>query len=185
MITFTLLPWSVQAALIALVLAAAAYDVRYRRIPNWLNMTGILAGIGLNAVVGAHVGGFAFALKGLALGFGFYLALYALRAMGAGDVKLMGAVGAMVGWQNWLGIMLLTAIMGGVAAVALAARRKRLGSTFWNMCFILGEAKKLRPAYLGRQELDVKNSKSLGLPHGAVIAVASIFFLVIGPIVTR
>ena len=42
---------------------------------------------------------------------------------------------------------------------------------------ILNEMKSGRPAYLVREELDVKSSKSLGLPHGAVIAVGTLFFL--------
>ena len=52
--------------------------------------------------------------------------LYALRAMGAGDVKLMAAVGSMVGWEDWFGIFIITAIVGGVAALLLVLFRGRL-----------------------------------------------------------
>jgi prepilin peptidase CpaA len=45
------------------------------------------------------------------------MALYALRAMGAGDVKLMAAVASLVGWQNWIAIFLITALIGGAAAL--------------------------------------------------------------------
>ncbi len=170
-------PLAIEAALIALLICAAAYDIRYRRIPNWLSVSGVAAGVALNAALGGLAGGAVFALKGMALGFGFYFVLYVLHAMGAGDVKLMAAVGALVGWQNWVGIFLLTAIVGGAAAVALAASRKRLGTTFWNLGFILMQAKSGRPAYLAKEELDVRSSKSLGLPHGAVIAVSAMAFL--------
>jgi hypothetical protein len=42
-----------------------------------------------------------------------------------------------------------------------------------------------RPAYLDKEELDVKNPKAMGLPHGAVIAIGTIFFLAISPHLTR
>jgi prepilin peptidase CpaA len=170
-------PIPARILLLALVLAAAVYDVRYRRIPNWLSIGGALLAIALNTYLGAPDFGLWFALKGLALGFGIYLVLYALRAMGAGDVKLMGAVGAVVGWHDWIGVFLLTALIGGLAAIILALVRKRLGETFWNLGFILSELKSGRPAYLGKEELDVKSPKALGLPHGAIIAVAAIVFL--------
>lgn len=162
-------------------MVAATYDVRYRRIPNWLTVAGVLAGIAMNAFIGwdspNRWSGFTFALKGLGLGFILYFGLFALRAMGAGDVKLMAAVGAMVGWANWFGIFIITAVIGGVMAVILSVAKKRLGKTFWNVSFILSEMGRGRPAYLQREELDVKSPKSLGLPHGAVIAVGSVFFL--------
>jgi prepilin peptidase CpaA len=174
---FSVPPIRAALLLLALVLGAAVYDVRYRRIPNWLALGGAVCGVALNTFFPSPDFGFWFALKGLALGFGFYLILYALRAMGAGDVKLMGAVGAIVGWHDWIGVFLLTALIGGLAAIVLALVRKRLGKTFWNLGFILSELKSGRPAYLGKEELDVRSPKALGLPHGAIIAVAAVVFL--------
>jgi prepilin peptidase CpaA len=178
--SLTPLPAVVIAALMALLVTAAVYDVRFRRIPNWLSVSGVIAGAALNAMIGPTVPGVLFALKGLGLGFSLYFVLYMLRAMGAGDVKLMGAVGALVGWQNWIGIFLATAILGGAAALAFAAFRGRLGKTLWNVGFILSEVIHLRPAYLRNEELDVRNKRSLGLPHGAIIAVAAGLFVVAG-----
>jgi prepilin peptidase CpaA len=174
---FTVPPWSVQALLLTLVIGAAVFDVRYRRIPNWLTVTGALLGIALNTLVYPFPGGLIFAFKGLGLGFGVYFVLYALHAMGAGDAKLMAAVGAMVGWVDWLGIFAITAIVGGVMAVIVVVARKRVKTTFWNMNFILTEMKAGRAAHTGREELDVRNPKAMGLPHGAVIAVGTLFFL--------
>lgn len=177
---FTLPPVSIGFALCALLLTAAYYDVRWRRIPNWLTAGGVLCGVALNAVIGPPAGGLKFALLGFAAGFGFYFFLYVLHAMGAGDVKLMAAVGALVGWQNWLAIVVLTALLGGVAAIAVAVARKRVWSTFFNIKYILGETMHGRAAYAGREEVDVKSKKSLGLPHGAVIAAATVVFLSVG-----
>jgi len=184
---FILPPPGVEAILLTLVLAAAVYDVRYRRIPNWLTAGGVLVGLAMNAFLGdwrtptpanSQIWpGLRFALAGLGIAFGVYFALYALRAMGAGDVKLMAAVGAMVGWQDWFGIFVFTAIIGGLMALILVIAKKRAMKTFWNVGFILSEMTSGRPAYLKNEELDVKSSKALGLPHGAVIAVATLFFL--------
>jgi prepilin peptidase CpaA len=180
---FSLPPPGIEVMLLTLVVGAAIYDVRYRRIPNWLTVPGVLAGIAMNWFLAwpspQPWSGLLFALKGFGLGFGLYLALYAVRAMGAGDVKLMAAVGAMVGWEDWFGTFIITALVGGLMAVIYSTIKKRLGTTFWNVGFILSEMKSGRPAYVQREELDVRNPKSVGLPHGAVIAIGTLFFLAV------
>ena len=174
---FTLPPPGISVTLIALILVAAVYDVRYRRIPNWLTIGGMLAGVALNSFIYRGWPGMRLSLAGLAVGFAAYFILYSLRAMGAGDVKLMAAVGALVGAGDWFGIFLITAIVGGIAGLAMVAMRGRLKKTLWNVGFILSEMKHGRPAYIGREDLDVRSSKSVGLPHGAVIALGTILFL--------
>jgi prepilin peptidase CpaA len=178
------IPPGIEAILLTLVLGAAVYDVRYRRIPNWLSVGGVLVGLAMNTFIGRldiRPGwpALRFSLLGFAIGFGAYFVLYALRAMGAGDVKLMGAVGAMVGWENWFGIFIITAVIGGAMALILVIAKKRLTKTVFNVGFILNEMKSGRPAYLAKEELDVKSPKALGLPHGAVIAVGTLFFLAV------
>ena len=64
-------------------------------------------------------------------------------------------------------------------ALILVLARGRLKKTLFNVGFILSEMKSGRPAYLANEELDVKNKKALGLPHGAVIAVSTVFYLAI------
>jgi prepilin peptidase CpaA len=125
-------------------------------------------------------GGLRFSMAGLGLALTIYLALYALHATGAGDGKLMAAIGAITGWRHWLGIFIVTAIFGGIAALALAISRRRLKKTLWNVGFVLSEMKKGRPAYLTNEELDVRSSKGLRLPHGAVIASAAVTYLAFG-----
>lgn len=178
--TFSLPPRGIEVVLLGLVIAAAVYDVRYRRIPNWLTLLGVLAGLTLNAWLvsdGQPWLGLLFSLKGLALGFGFYFFLYMLHAMGAGDVKLMAAVGALVGWENWFGIFLVTAILGGITGAIMVLVRKRVKHTFFNMSFIVSELKSGRSAHLGREELDVKSSKAMRQPHGAIIALGTVVFI--------
>ena len=177
---FNLPPPGVQVALLTLVLAAAVFDVRYRRIPNWLTVGGVLLGLALNGFLSQALqarGMFKSSLIGLGAAFGIYLVLYAVHAMGAGDVKLMAAVGAVVGWPDWFGIFILTAILGGIMALILVVARKRLKKTVFNVGFLLNEMKSGRPAYVGREELDVRSPKAMGLPHGAVIAIGALFYL--------
>lgn len=169
-------PLPVQAALLALVLTAAVYDFRFRRIPNWLCLLGLAAGIGLNLGLGGW-GGLKTAGGGFALGFGLYFLLYLIRAMGAGDVKLMGAVGSLVGAGEWLKLFVAAAVVGGVLALGMMVATGRVRRTLWNIAFIFSEFSRFRAPYLKREELDVKSSRAATLPHGVAIALGSIIYL--------
>ena len=151
--------------------------MRYRRIPNWLTATGVLVGLAINAFLYQGWPGLKFGAPRMGLGSGMYFGLYVVRAMGAGDVKLMAAMGAMVGWPTGSASFMITAILGGIMAVIGVGAEKAGCKTFWNIGFILSEMRSGRPAYLKKEELDVKSPKSVGLPHGAVIAVGTLFFL--------
>lgn len=106
------------SGLICAIVAAAFTDVRSSRIPNWLTFS--LAGFG----VGVHSfsdgwSGFWFSVEGLILGIICLLVFYANGGMGAGDVKFLGGIGAVVGSPAVLQVFLLTALLGGVYAVAM------------------------------------------------------------------
>jgi prepilin peptidase CpaA len=174
---FSIPPRGATILLLTLVLVAAVYDARFRRIPNWLNLSGVLAGVALNTFMFPGLSGLWLSLKGLGLGFGVYLLLHLLRAMGAGDVKLMAAVGAIVGPGDWFGIFLITAVIGGFLSIVVSLVKGRLRKTLFNVGFILSEMKNLRPAYLKNEELDVKNDKAVRMPHGVVIAMGALVFL--------
>lgn len=166
----------IEVLLLIVVLAAAVYDVRYRRIPNWISVGGIALGV-LSNSLRFGIPGLLFALAGFVLAFGLYFLLYVIHAMGAGDVKLMGAIGALVGWKNWIAIFVIAAIVGGIMAMIVIVARSRVKKTFWNIGYLLNEMRRGRAAYVTREELDVKSPESAGLPHGAVIAVATMFYL--------
>jgi prepilin peptidase CpaA len=159
----------IQALLLLIVIPAALFDSRQRRVPNWLALAGLLLGIGLNTFLYENAG-FWTSLKGLGLAFLIYFPLYLLRGMGAGDVKLMAAVGAIAGPSNWLGIMVLTALFGGVAAIVLVTAKGRIRKTFENIRMILLSARHLQAPYDANPDLDVHSNQSLRLPHAVVIA---------------
>jgi prepilin peptidase CpaA len=175
---FSLPPRGVELLLLIVVIAAGLYDLRYRRIPNWLTAGAAGLGLALNAFLNhARAGMFKSSLIGFGAAFAIYFVLYALRAMGGGDVKLMAAVGAIVGWPNWFLLFLVTSILGGIMGLLMVILRKRLKATLFNVGFILNEMKSGRPAYAGREELDVRSQKGMSLPHGTVIAIGTLFFL--------
>ena len=159
-----------------LTIAAAFSDLRTRTIPNWLVLAGLTLGFGINFYLFRWTGIGRSAL-GAALAVAIYLPLFALRAMGGGDLKLMAAVGAMVGARNWFVIFMLTAILGGIAAVAILLWRGLLGITLRNAAYILNELMHLRAPHLSVPQLSVEHPRAVTLPHGAVIAAGSLLFL--------
>src|SRR5262245_13492527 len=122
------MPTAIEVTLIALVSAAAWTDLRTRRIPNWITVSGAVAGFGLQIVYGG-VWGAMQSLGGAALGLAIFFGLYAAGGMGAGDVKLFGAVGAFAGPQALILIFVLTGLLGGIAGIGLALYRGRLQQT--------------------------------------------------------
>ncbi len=103
------------------VLAGAMYtDFRSSRIPNWLTFPAAAAA----PVVHLWLGGFeglVFSLLGLSVGLGLFLLLYISGSIGAGDVKLMAAVGAMIGPSGALASGVLAILVGGLYALGAMA----------------------------------------------------------------
>jgi prepilin peptidase CpaA len=171
-------PLILQAALAAVALTAGIWDLRTRRIPNWLVLTGLLLGFLLNGFL-FYGQGVLRAAGGMGLALLIYLPMYMLRGMGGGDVKLMAALGAIAGWRLWLVIFIVSAILGGVMAVILTLAKGRLRRTLWNVGFILSELAHLRAPHLTRAELNVEDPKAVTLPRGTVIAAGVVTLLVV------
>ena len=116
----------IEPVLIALVAAAGWSDLRTRQISNAITVPGALLGFALQCWNSGWSGAVA-SLEGLAMGLGIFIVLYIAGGMGAGDVKLFGAVGALVGPQSLVLVFVFTGLVGGLAAiVALLARRKSI-----------------------------------------------------------
>lgn len=106
------------AAVVAIGLVAAGSDLKWRRVPNFLTL-----GAAIVAVVYHSSGGLAstgWSLLGWVTGVAVFFPVFALRGMGAGDVKLLGALGAWLGPVPVLWIALYTSIAGGVIALLVA-----------------------------------------------------------------
>jgi len=170
-------PVIVQVLLLLVVIPAALFDYRQRRVPNWITFSGVAIAIALNFFLYETPGLF-MSLKGLGLALLIYFPLFAIRGMGAGDVKLMGAIGAAVGWQNWLGVLVLTSVFGGVAAIIIVASRGRLRRTFQNIWLIVLSLLHRQAPYELNPQLDVKSTEGVRLPHAVAIAFGTIGFLI-------
>jgi len=116
---------SVVAAVTAI---AAVVDLRTRRVPNWLTFGTAAAGL---AMAAAHIDsvGVAGAFEGLLVGLLLMLPGHVMGKTGAGDVKLLAAVGTLLGPRLTVMAFLYTALVGGVLAVVVAVQRRRLRET--------------------------------------------------------
>lgn len=160
------------AVLAAGALAAAVVDIRTRRIPNVL--TASISGLGLAmAATGASGIGPGAALAGFVLGFLLMMPGYALGATGAGDVKLMAAIGAVLGPGLVLSAFLFTAVAGGVLALAVAARRGRVAAT------IAGTGRLIATPTGARQEIKVAPA-ARRFAYGPAIAIGSVLAAMVG-----
>lgn len=120
------------AVLVLLLLVATTIDVRERRIPNWLVASGMCAALAFH-IVAPQGEGLGFALSGLGVGMATLLPMYALRVMGAGDVKLMGMIGAFLGVHGVIGAVLASMAAGGILAIAITAGKRMLPQMLANL----------------------------------------------------
>jgi len=116
---------SIKAVLLIVLLVATLTDLSQRRIPNLLTYPAMLMGALVNSYQ-SGVDGLLFGMGGVALGLGLLLIFHLLGMMGAGDVKLMGAVGSFLGPMGVFQAFLFTALAGGVYAVIVLALKGQL-----------------------------------------------------------
>ena len=124
------------AVVLVVALVATVTDVRTRRIPNWLTFGAALAALAYSA----YEGGFAEAgtsAAGWLAGAALFFPFFALGGMGAGDVKLLAALGAWLGpWQTlWLAVF--AGIAGGVLGVAVAVTQGYFQTAVTNLWVML------------------------------------------------
>ncbi len=166
------LPPLVALTAIAVVILAAISDLIRARIPNWITVPGVVLGLGLHAYYGGLAGA-ASSAAGMALGFGFFMVLHLAGGMGAGDVKLAGAVGALVGARMFIAVFIATGLLGGVAAIVLSLARGRLRQTLAGTGALLANLGHFRWGAV-QQSSSLDSPGALRLPYGAVIAGGTI-----------
>jgi len=107
----------------AILIVGALFDILWRRIPNWLTVPAVAVGLAYHLWV-AGLSGLLSSLAGAGLALALWAPFYVMGGIGAGDVKLMAAIGALLGPAGLFFSAVCSAVVGGVyAAVILAASR--------------------------------------------------------------
>jgi prepilin peptidase CpaA len=121
-----------QALALLLATVAAVTDIARNRVPNLLTFPAAAVGLVLGALRGG-LPGLGLALAGLIVGVGFLFIPFAARWIHGGDVKLLGAIGALLGPEKVLWTFLLSSVFGGLFAVAMlvVTRRGRGKLSIW------------------------------------------------------
>ncbi len=157
------------ALLIPLAIIIAYYDVRYRRIPNPFVLATFISGVAMNAILfGLH--GVVGSIAGCALGFVLMFMLHVFGAMGAGDVKLFAAIGAITGAHMILPTFLVVILTGGVLALIWIIRIGALVSTMHRVLQIFAG---LLPGW-EMPRFAVPADRRHTIPYGVAITIGSI-----------
>jgi prepilin peptidase CpaA len=169
------------APMLALLVCAACIDVRTRKIPNWLTFGLLAGGIGRAIVFGGH-GATTQALIGMVAGAAIPMIMFAMSAMGAGDVKMMAAIGAWVGWQPVLVIYLLEKVVGMVIILVQATYQGKTALLFRNSTIVAMNFAMAGETGLQRAIDEGKEMKSVDrpLPVAVPTLIATMLVLWIG-----
>jgi prepilin peptidase CpaA len=160
------------AGAIVLALIAGWTDLRSRRIPNWLTVPAVFVGLAANVAV-SGLSGLKTSLLGAALGLVLLLPFVLLRALGAGDWKLAGALGAFVGPSLLVELLLGSVFMAGLMALVLVIYKGRFRQTLSNVGHILVSLVTFR---LPGHAVTLDNPDALKVPYGVALAATVLMY---------
>jgi prepilin peptidase CpaA len=155
---------TVSIACIAAI--ACAIDLRQRRIPNWLTLGAALAGLGYQVAVHGY-GGLLSGGAGLLVGIAIFFIPFALGGLGAGDVKLVAALGAWLGPYEIVWLAIYTVLAGGVLAVGVSLMRGYLRQAFSNIWLLLMHLRVV--GFRPHPELTIHQGRGPKLAYGVAI----------------
>ncbi len=162
-----------HAVLLILIASAAITDLKHNCIYNWQTYTAACLGLGLNIWV-AGWQGLWWSASGLVVGFTLLFVFYLSGGFGAGDVKLLAAIGALEGTTFVLWTMVYAALLGGIMAFAVMIWKGVFGDTIKSCLYLV------RHPFKARKELE--KSPNIVLPYGLAISAGSCWaFFVLQP----
>jgi prepilin peptidase CpaA len=162
--------WFLEAA-VSVGVVGAYFDIKSARIPNRLTYSAILAALILRPLLlGWH--GLFQGLGGLLLGGGIFAFLFMIHTMGGGDVKLMAAVGALVGFSNTGQALIWCTLFGGLMAIGYVVAKKRYRATLLNLISLVRFHATAGAA--SHPELNLSNPEAVRMPYGVAIAVGAL-----------
>jgi prepilin peptidase CpaA len=161
---------TIWAFALAFVLYAGWLDSSTRRIPNWLTVPGLLLGVALHGMAGGWRGAVV-ALEGAGLALAILLPLVFLRALGAGDWKLMGALGAFLGPQIFFLVLLASVLVAGLMSVVVMVRAHRVRETLRNLYLLILTF--LTLGFRKNPGISLDSPDALKVPFGVAAAVGT------------
>jgi prepilin peptidase CpaA len=170
--------WEITLALlIPATLYASWIDYAERRVPNWLNLTILLAGL-VTQFIFFGWNGVGWGALGMLVGFGVLIVPWLMHGMGAGDVKLMAAIGAWIGPVLTLWSFAVGAIIGGIVAVIMIVSTGRTVHALTNMQTIATKMRRVDTAFGEYGGARTFGSTSQLLPYGVPLTAGTILVLV-------
>jgi prepilin peptidase CpaA len=163
---------------IILVMLCAIWDLRESRIPNFFTFPFALIGVAFHGSTNGLDGAF-FSIAGLLAGAALLAAPYLLSGMGAGDVKLMGAVGSLLGAKATFNAFIFIALAGGMYAMAIVLMNRKAFRGFFH-----DKLHALLNMVLLKRYVPIHSANSQQRPrlkYGVAIAVGTMTFLVAQP----
>ncbi len=176
-----------EVILLMIIGISSYFDLKERKIPNKITFVGILIGILINSYLGGGTG-LLRAVLGMFLGLAIFFIPFAMGGMGAGDVKLMGAIGALMGWRFSVMTALYSAIVGGVMVLLYLLYTGKLLETLKKMLYALINFLLQFAIRLGYNETVYKaherfskngqEYKKIYIPYGVAIAGGAVLVLI-------
>jgi prepilin peptidase CpaA len=152
----------------------SVFDLRDRKVPNALSGPAIVAGLALHTAFGGWRGLGDSAFAGLAAG-ALFLVFWIAGGMGAGDVKLMAAIGCITGFGPLGAVLISTAIAGGLFAIGLSIYHGRLRETLRNVGVLVDHHR--RQGFEPHPDLNVKTPRTLSMPFALPVAAGCLVTL--------
>ena len=166
----------ISATALGLAGWAGWLDWRIRKIPNWLTVPALLVGLTLSAALGRW-SGLKYSLEGAGISLGILLPFVLVRGLGAGDWKLMGALGAFLGPQRAIVVLFGTVLIAGAMSIVEVLRQRKVRETVYNLWVL----------FVAYSTFHVNNARSIALdnpgmlkiPFGVAAALSTGMFFVI------
>jgi prepilin peptidase CpaA len=164
--------------IIAILILASINDLFYKKIPNWLTFSSLLFGIIFQSVFRGY-DGFLFSLQGIGIGFVIPFIIYLAGGFGAGDVKLMAAIGSFVGPKEIFIIFIFSSLLSGIWAIILLSIHGFIFQTLKRYYNIL------KTLFFTRQLVYIpplSGEKKLKIRFGIMVALGTLFMELYGSV---
>ena len=160
-----------ESVAVAVALVASVFDVRARRIPNVLTFGAAAAAL-VASVATAGAAGAGTSAAGWLLALAIWLPIYALGGMGAGDVKLMAAIGAWLGPVGGLVAALYAGVAGAVMAAGVALASGSARQTCSNVSLLMTHWRVA--GFAPHAQLNLQSPTSAKLPYAVPILAGTL-----------